>query len=432
VRTVATLTLTLVCLAGAGHGEESPGFPSFDDFARRYRKAAAGERADLMRALVADRSAHGGFPIVEAGDSGVVFVYAGSGQEKTVEVIGDFRTRSYNVVSWNNRGLPLERLVPGAPVFFARMAVEPDARLDYQFAVDGKYQPDPLNERGIVSGAAPSPGGDGEKASVLMMPRYPLAPATVPRADVAHGQTIVVDEPWATPKVTIYLPAGFDSNHRYPVVYTADGRQWREFINLPSILDNLIAGGGIEPLIAVMIDSAADRGEWYQLGSAYAAYLDKVVAFVDAHYPTRARVEDRLHIGSSAGGRATLSIALERPAMFARFAMFSPSLFAPPHYYEPLLTGKKRLGPGARIFLSAGSYEGYILDDAHLFERVLRRAGARVRTAYTHEGHSFGTTRNLVPEMLTWMFPARAPNEAVRAGRMSAHSLTSRGSAPSP
>src|SRR4029079_13104935 len=155
------------------------------------------------------------------------------------------------------------------------MAVEPDARLDYQFAVDGKYRPDPLNERGIVSGAAASPCGDGENAPVLLVPRYRLAPATVPRADVAHGQMIVVDEPWATPKVTIYLPAGFDSNRRYPVVYTADGRQWREFINLPAILDKLIAGGSIEPLIAVMIDSAADRGEWYQLNSAYAAYLDK-------------------------------------------------------------------------------------------------------------------------------------------------------------
>jgi len=408
--------LSLVCVAAAARAQESPAFPSFEDFTRRYRQAPAAERADVLRALVADRRAHGGFPIVEPGDAGVVFVYAGSGDEKTVEVIGDFRTRSYNSVFWSNQGVPLERLVAGAPVFFARMAIEPDARLDYQFAVDGKYRPDPLNERAIVSGAAPSPGGDGEKASVLMMPRYPLAPATVPRADVAHGQMIVVDDAWAMPKVNIYLPAGYDPGRRYPVVYTADGRQWREFINLPPILDNLIADGSIEPLIAVMIDSAADRFDWYQLNSAYAAYLDKVVEFVDAHYPTRARPEDRLHIGSSAGGRATLSIALDRPALFARFAMFSPALAAPPHYYEPLLTGKRRLGAGARIFLSAGSYEGFILDDAHLFEKVLRRAGARVRTTFTHEGHSFGATRNLVPEMLIWMFPAR---------------LTGRGSAPS-
>lgn len=184
MRNFLALSLTLVGLAGAAHAQESPAFPSFDDFARRYREAPPDARADLMRALVADRRPHGGFPIVEPGDAAVVFVYAGSGDEKNVEVIGDFRTRSYNSVSWNNHGLPLERLVAGAPVFFARMAVEPDARLDYQLAVDGKYRPDPLNERGIVSGAAPSPGGDGEKASVLMMPRYPLAPATVPRADV--------------------------------------------------------------------------------------------------------------------------------------------------------------------------------------------------------------------------------------------------------
>ena len=46
-----------------------------------------------------------------------------------------------------------------------------------------------------VSGAAPSKGGDGERASVLVMPGYRIAPATVARDDVPHGRVVVVDEP---------------------------------------------------------------------------------------------------------------------------------------------------------------------------------------------------------------------------------------------
>ena len=49
----------------------------------------------------------------------------------------------------------------------------------------------------------------------------------------------------------------------------------------------------------------------------------------------------------------------------------------------------------------------YIHADTQLVERTLRKAGVRVSATYTHEGHSFGTVRNLVPEMLAYFFPAR-------------------------
>ena len=74
----------------------------------------------------------------------------------------------------------------------------------------------------------------------------------------------------------------------------------REFIGLPPILDNVIADGTVAPLIAVIVDSAPDRGDWYQFNPLYLAYLERVVAYVDEHYPTRRRPDARLHLGSSA------------------------------------------------------------------------------------------------------------------------------------
>jgi len=94
--------------------------------------------------------------------------------------------------------------------------------------------------------------------------------------------------------------------------------------------------------------------------------------------------------------------------MISNLALLSPSLTAPPHIYEPLFTGRRRLDRRLRVWLSAGTYEGYIHTDAQLLERTLRTARVPVTARYTHEGHSFGTWRHLVPDMLAHFFPPRA------------------------
>ena len=100
-------------------------------------------------------------------------------------------------------------------------------------------------------------------------------------------------------------------------------------------------------------------------------------------------------------------VALERPDLFGNTALFSPSLTAPPHHYEPYLSGRKRPDPRLRIWLSAGSYEGYIQEDARMLEGYLRAKGIALTTAYTHEGHSMAAWRKLTPRMLSWFFPGR-------------------------
>jgi len=118
--------------------------------------------------------------------------------------------------------------------------------------VDGKRTLDPLNPRTIVSGA-----GEGD-ASELVMPAHHIPEEVVVDARAPRGTLHVVQEPWATPKVTIYLPASYDPKHEYATLYTADGSAWIDYIKLPTILDNLISANAIEPIIAVLIDAAAE------------------------------------------------------------------------------------------------------------------------------------------------------------------------------
>jgi hypothetical protein len=89
--------------------------------------------------------------------------------------------------------------------------------------------------------------------------------------------------------VTIYLPPGYDAARDYSTLYTADGSAWVDYIGLPTILDNLIAAGAIEPVVAVLIDAAADRSAWYHFNADYLEYLKRVVTYVDDHYATRER-----------------------------------------------------------------------------------------------------------------------------------------------
>jgi enterochelin esterase-like enzyme len=294
----------------------------------------------------------------------------------------------------------MTRAAPDGAVFYKRLRFETDARLDYAFRVDGEHRLDPLNPAVVKSGMT------GE-ANEVVMPGYRRSTPLVARAETTRGTLRVVNQEWAKSRVVVYLPAGYDPSREHPVVYTTDGGAWIDYVDLPAILDHLIAEGVIEPLIAVMIDPLEDRGPWYDFDSGYPAYLETVVAHVDGAFSTRTGAADRLHIGTSAGGRATLSVWLERPDLFRNLAMLSPALAGRRRSIESRFHGSGRDHGNLRVWLSAGTYEGAIHRETRVLERRLRSAGASTKAVYTHEGHSFGAWRNLTGAMLEYFFPLR-------------------------
>ena len=402
--TVALVVFTICFLAKA--------LPSFGDpvesfeknFLPSYQNASVSERVQLLASFIKERESGGGFP-VRSNNGNVIFVYVGTGSEKEVLIIGDFRTRSFYNVYWDEFGEPMARAAENSPLFYKKMTFDKDARLDYKFVVDGTRLTDPLNPRKIVSGIAPAEANEPiATASELVLPGYALPEAAIERPNVPQGKLITVDEPWASPKVSIYLPPGYDPKQSYLVIYTADGTAWLRHIRLPVLLNNLIAEKRIKPVIAVMIDSAEDRRTWYYYNSQYLEYLEKVVEYVDTNYSTVSEPAARLHAGTSAGGAITLYVGLERPNLFRKLALLSPSLMGPPHYYEPYFSGKKSPHPELQIWLSAGKYEPYIHEDALTMENYFKRTGLTPKISITAEGHSFGTWRRAAQEMLLHFF----------------------------
>jgi enterochelin esterase-like enzyme len=382
-----TLTVALAVLAASPAPAQD-----FEAFSRAYAAAPAERREALADAFLAGVRS----PLI-APDGTVTFLFRADRPGRRVAVRSDFTPRNVNDHNWLEAGEAMPPLAAEGTLHVLRRRLEPDARIDYQLVVDGEVRIDPLNPRhrdGAIRG----------EVSELVMPAY-REPALLPSlAAPPAGRMVAVEEPWARPRVRVYLPAGYDPARRYPVLYVPDGAAWSDHFRLPQMLDAMIAGRRIRPVIAVLMDAPEDRARFYYFAPDYLDYVERVVAYVDGRYPTFAEPRHRAHFGTSAGARAALFTTLERPALFGNIAMLSPSISGPPHFYAALLSGGRRLPRLRRVWISAGRYEPALQADARLMERLFRRDGSPVLARYTNEGHSMATWRNMLPQVLEYVF----------------------------
>lgn len=173
------------------------------------------------------------------------------------------------------------------------------------------------------------------------------------RSNVAHGS---VEKVWYPTKMkdmekrrmTVYLPAEYKSHpdKRYPVLYLLHGsggdeNSWSDGGRALEILDNLIAAGGCEPMIAVMPNGnanlAAAPGEdpdrpdekpsanntSSMLGTIESVFMDDVVEYVDKHYRTKPDKAHRAIAGLSLGGLHVMFVSMNNPDGFDYIGLFS-------------------------------------------------------------------------------------------------------------
>lgn len=172
-------------------------------------------------------------------------------------------------------------------------------------------------------------------------------------SDVPHG---TVSKVWYESEVagfdrrlSVYTPAGYNPTEktRYPVLYVLHGiggdeDAWIEQGRAAQILDNLIAQGKAEPMIAVFtngnISQEAAPGEnstgytrpTMQLPKTmegtFETSFPEIVKFIDSNYKTIAKKQGRAICGLSMGGFHTLYISLNYPDMFSYSGMFSAAI----------------------------------------------------------------------------------------------------------
>ena len=150
------------------------------------------------------------------------------------------------------------------------------------------------------------------------------------------------------------------------------------------------------------------------MGRRYVEFVTKeVVPFVERTYPVSRRTSGRGFGGSSYGAMAALLTVLERPGVFGRLLIESPSLYVG----NRLLLRKARRAPRwpARVYLGVGTAETSkpevnqeTVDNVRALESILRHAGLGPKRLklVVREGasHSEQAWAERLPEALAFLF----------------------------
>lgn len=222
----------------------------------------------------------------------------------------------------------------------------------------------------------------------------------------------------------VYLPPGFTTAQRYPVVYLLHGMpgdptEYLAGTDLASWADTAIADGTVQPFIAVIPAAGPDakyNGEW--AGPQSAALVQRIVPWIDAHLPTIATPKGRVIAGLSAGGYGAVDIALRHPGLFGAVESWS-GYFRPLHdgpfkhatrkvldANDPTQIAPAARGTGMRFFLSSGPAHSHWFKPAETlaFTNELRALGVPV--SYHTYANARGEWRAQFDAGLAWAFRA--------------------------
>ena len=237
----------------------------------------------------------------------------------------------------------------------------------------------------------------------------------------------------------VWVPPGYDhpeNQHRqYPVFYLNDGQNLFEASTsftgvhwqIGETANRLIAEGAVPPMFFVGIDNAQkERMKEYlpyrafnppimrPQGKRYPDFLlNEVMPFIQEHYRIAQGAENTGLGGSSLGGLISLFTVLDRPGIFGKLLLESPSLFV----------SNRRLLKYCRAFrqwplksyLAIGTRESgrddrdaQFVRDLQELEHIMRRSGVghdRLQVRIDEgASHSEGEWAKRFPEALKFLF----------------------------
>lgn len=387
------LTLACVLCGCAAQPPEPNSFESAEAFQTALAEAIDGGRLDAFwDAAVAGRPA----PLV-FGET-AVFIYRG--EAESVRWSAD-----YAISDGSLKDMRGERQ-GDSDVWLHERDFPADARLSYRIILDDEAMLDPLNPYEAREGSGP--------VSELRMPAYEFPEAAVRRDDVARGAlsdniTFHSEHLPYPVNYRVYTPSGYESLDALPVIYVADGQEYLddELGSMVIILDNLIAEGAIEPVMAVFldphdVDTGRNRRDSQYLGSrTFDAYLvEELVPTIDADYRTAASADRRAILGESYGGTLAAHMGLEYSDTFGLIGMHSPVF---PE--NASISGYAELEhPPLKVFMSVGTLGDVDLSVRREVRDMLVEEGYPLRYVEVNDGHAWGNYRRMTDDTLIYFF----------------------------
>lgn len=251
------------------------------------------------------------FPIVED-DRWVHFVYRGDVDDLAIR--GSFLPTGQEVA--------LDR-VEGTDFHHKSFRIDPDIRIEYQFAVDfDEHVPDPLNPR-----RAPSYTGAPHSELAVGDYRYyeVMEPFDGPQGVI---ESFELESKFRknTRDVHVYLPHGYGKgSQKYPLVVVPDAVGWVESGRVANTLDRVTASY-THPAVVAFVRTPGPF--WQELGTGDAANYTKLIVEellpeLERRYDVSDEAEQRTILGRGHGGVASIVIALTAPGVFGNAAAYS-------------------------------------------------------------------------------------------------------------
>lgn len=257
-----------------------------------------------------------------------------------------------------------------------------------------------------------------------------LLPGFAPVASGPHGGQLLEGRLPGTARAGyVYLPPGFTTANRYPVVYLLHGMpgspsEYVDGTQLTSFADGAVADGTVRPFVAVLPAAGTSphyNGEW--AGGWERALVQDIVPWIDAQLPTDATADGRVIAGLSAGGYGAVDIGLRHPSLFRTIESWSgyftplrdgPFKHANASYlaaHDPTVLARTEqpalARAGTRFFISTGPAHSHWAPPAVTFEFAgeLRSLGLQ----YTFRSYSSraGEWTSQLEDGLRWALPAR-------------------------
>jgi len=374
-------------------------------------------------------AAKGGTPIIENQTRLVFFARDVNGA--TPRVVGDFNAWAVRPGSGQaaqpvyDAAIGTMTRIDGTSWSYLEGTSYTNARAEYVFFFDQEAAADPLNPRTVQAYAGPR--------SEIRMPFWVANPEVDDEATVAAGEliaeTVVSRALGGSRRVWFYLPPGYPStppgspsnpaslragpstalgasatatDTLYPVIYVLDGANYVEKMDVPRVLDRLIARKAIPPVIAVFSEPG-DRQEEYTRNPKWRTFISsELVPLVDQRFRTFPAPDHRVILGSSLAAYGAVDLAVEFPAVFGLCAAL-----APPEQTASVIANQPRARAAAvsiRFFVLGGVYDAMI-DGARRLRTTLDGVNAPVTYLEVAEGHNTNTFRNHLDDAIKALLP---------------------------
>ncbi len=385
-RSVSRLALVAVALLAAGCAAPPDTVRSL---LKSVESMDAAARAEAVDAFIARK---GGSPIIENQSRVTFFVKDINGVAP--RVVGDFN----NWAAGTNGLDPdagITTRIDGTDWSYLETSIYTNARAEYVLLLPDETQPDPLNPRTVVAATG--------LRSEIRMPQWAGHPEIDDETAVPAGtlvsETVTSRMLGATRRVWFYTPPGYENSEDwYPVLYVLDGGAYVERMDVPRILDRLVARNAIPPVVAVFVEPG-ERQEEYSRNPRWRAFMaTELVPMVDSRFRTFPAPEKRIVLGSSLSAYGAVDLAVEYPSVFGLCAAL-----APPAQTPTVITNQAKGQEAIRavkFFVLAGTYDSMANGGRRLRTALDMGTGA-ITYVEVPEGHSTETFRGRIDDALT-------------------------------